>query len=97
MAELEHLNAFLVNQNLKLTPFAGESKNEVQAIIKGLKVQIDNHNSLKHNKSSPKNCLRIERISHHVKSPAGPLCGLSNTEVKETLAARLTLTSQTSA
>ena len=34
-AELEHLNATtLVNQNLKLTAFVRESKNEVQAIFK---------------------------------------------------------------
>ena len=32
--ELEHLNATLVNQNLKLTAFVRESKNEVQAMFK---------------------------------------------------------------
>ena len=33
LAELERLNATLVNHNLELTVFAGESKNEAAAIV----------------------------------------------------------------
>ena len=41
---MEHLNATLVNQKLELTVFAGESINEGSAIVKGLQLQIENHN-----------------------------------------------------
>ena len=43
-SELERLNATLVNHKLELTVFAGELKNEDVAIVKGLQLQIENHN-----------------------------------------------------